>query len=67
MADSAPDNVVPNIHPALYFGISTLAFVLSAICVGLRVYVRAFMTKSFGLDDWTLIAAFVSTIMLASM
>lgn len=34
--------------------------VLNTIAVGLRVYVRYFMTKAFSYDDWAMVVAFVS-------
>jgi hypothetical protein len=39
--------------------------VLNTIAVGLRVYVRSFMTKSFSYDDWAMLFAFVSSPLLA--
>lgn len=49
----APDNLV-----GLEIGV-TVPFVI--LCVGsfaLRVYSRACIAKSFGLDDWMMVAAF---------
>ena len=34
---------------------------LATICFALRVYVRLFLTRSFGLDDWFLTGAMVCT------
>ncbi|KAF4556680.1 Hypothetical protein D9617_1g085590 [Elsinoe fawcettii] len=52
-------NAVPSINPEMYIAVVTLSLVLSSLCVGLRFYVRASMIKSFGRDDWVLLAAHV--------
>ena len=39
---------------------ATLFLSLSWIAVSLRCYVRTFMVKSFGWDDWLSVAALVS-------
>jgi hypothetical protein len=40
---------------------------LSTIAIVLRCYCRAFVVKSFGLDDWSAIAAWVSLLSRAIM
>jgi hypothetical protein len=41
-----------------------LVFLLLAwITVGLRVYVRAFMLRTFALDDWLIVLALVCVVM----
>lgn len=37
------------------FGVAVSFLVLTWIVVPLRIYVRAVITKSFGLDDWLLV------------
>ena len=44
------------------FAISIFFLVLSWVTVGLRVYVRAGMLKSFGMDDWAMVVTVVSLI-----
>lgn len=58
MADAA-QQPYPNIHPEMYVGVCTLSLFLATLCVGLRFYVRFGMIKSFGRDDWVLLAAYV--------
>lgn len=36
-------------------------YVVSGIAIGLRCYVRTQMIKHFGLDDWFMLTAFVSS------
>lgn len=40
--------------------------VLNTIAVGLRVYVRNFLTKAFSYDDYAMLVAFVSLILTNS-
>lgn len=47
MADSKADQVL---------AVGIIFFVLSWIAVGLRIFVRAGMLKSFKSDDWTMLA-----------
>lgn len=42
------------------FAVAVTFLVLTWIMVPLRVYVRAIMTRSFGLDDWLLVITQVS-------
>ncbi|PSK38008.1 hypothetical protein B9Z65_1199 [Elsinoe australis] len=58
MADAA-QQPYPNIHPEMYVGVCTLSLFLATLCVGLRFYVRFGMIKSFGRDDWVLLAAYI--------
>lgn len=55
----------PDVSPAdsragITIGVVTLVLTVASIAVGLRVYVRAFLIKQFGLDDCAAIASFVS-------
>ncbi|PSK59442.1 hypothetical protein B9Z65_3766 [Elsinoe australis] len=59
MSDSSEPVDIPSIHPEMYIGVSLLAFFLSSFCLSLRVYVRAILIKSFGVDDWLLVSAWV--------
>ena len=42
--------------------VNILFFVLSWVAISLRVYVRAGMLKSFGMDDWAMVVTVVSII-----
>jgi len=42
--------------------VAILFLVLSWVTMGLRVYVRAGMLKSFGMDDWAMVVTVVSLI-----
>lgn len=56
MSDHDNENRGPQLQAVAYtLGIS--AFVAAS----LRCYTRAFLVKSFGLDDWAMVAAFVSS------
>jgi hypothetical protein len=44
-----------SIPPAIYTFLA-----LNTLAVGLRVYVRTCMSKSFGYDDYAMVVAFVS-------
>jgi hypothetical protein len=46
------------------FAVAILFFVLTWLTVGLRVYVRAIMMKTWGKDDWCMVAALVRTQLL---
>ena len=54
-----PDGNQNRTAPILGMTIGSL--VLSCIFVGLRMYTRTFLAKSVGWDDWTMVAALVST------
>jgi hypothetical protein len=43
------------------FAVAILFFVLTWLTVGLRVYVRAILMKTWGKDDWYMVAALVRT------
>lgn len=45
----------------VFTGVAITFLVLSYIVVALRVYVRAFLIKSFKYDDWTILASLVSS------
>ena len=50
---------VPNRGPQL-FGVDVFFVVIAPIAVLLRCYVRLFMVKAFGLDDWLMVFSMVS-------
>ncbi|GAM86207.1 hypothetical protein ANO11243_042190 [Dothideomycetidae sp. 11243] len=39
--------------------VQSVGFAVSTIAVALRVYVRAFRLRSFGVDDWAIVAAYL--------
>lgn len=39
---------------------ASILLVLATVALGLRIYVRGYMLRAFGLDDWLLIIAYVS-------
>jgi len=41
-------------------GVTAALLIVSTVSVGLRSYVRGFITKTFGWDDGTMVAAWVS-------
>lgn len=41
-------------------GVVTAFLILTVLSVGARVYVRVFMIRSFGWDDWLMLVALVS-------
>ncbi|KAF2864953.1 hypothetical protein BDV95DRAFT_600138 [Massariosphaeria phaeospora] len=43
-------------------GISIAMTLLGVLCVGLRVYTRAYIVRNMGIEDWTMIGAAVLTI-----
>ncbi|KAH7324270.1 hypothetical protein B0I35DRAFT_349064 [Stachybotrys elegans] len=50
---------IPNRGPQL-LAVNLTFFSLAAISITLRCYVRTFMVKAFGLDDWLMLAASVT-------
>ncbi|KAF2157848.1 hypothetical protein K461DRAFT_25260 [Myriangium duriaei CBS 260.36] len=54
---SNPATALVNIHIGLILSNYIVAFVLTTLCVSLRIYVRRVMIKEIALDDWILIAA----------
>lgn len=44
------------------FALSIPMMVLTTLAVALRVYVRGYMTKTFGVEDWLIIPAWVSRV-----
>ncbi|PNS14393.1 hypothetical protein CAC42_3679 [Sphaceloma murrayae] len=59
MADSSNEaDIIPDIRPGMYVGVISLSIFLSTLCVSLRFYVRSSMIRSFGRDDWILLAAY---------
>ena len=47
-------------HLPQILAVQTVVLFLAVSCVVLRLYVRAFMIKSVGADDWTMTGAMVS-------
>jgi hypothetical protein len=61
--DLAPDKMEheeSNLGPVL-LGINITAVILAGITCLLRCYVRLFMLKAFGLDDWLMVISTVRT------
>lgn len=59
--DSMADGKAPEV-----LAVAIVFFILSWISVGLRIYVRAGLIRSFGRDDWTMLATqFLFTTYLA--
>jgi len=48
-------SVVVGDRSAPIWGVGISFFVISWVAVGLRIWVRAGMIKSFGADDWTMV------------
>ena len=48
------------LHPREFVAVPATFIALATVAVSLRVYVRAAMLKTFGVDDWLLLLAFVS-------
>ncbi|KAG8624330.1 hypothetical protein KVT40_007397 [Elsinoe batatas] len=48
-----------NLQPDWFIIFTSVLVVLVTICLGLRVYVRGFMIRAFGKDDWVLITAYI--------
>ncbi|KAF4554912.1 Hypothetical protein D9617_3g019810 [Elsinoe fawcettii] len=65
MSESGTPGV--NIRPDVIIDNSIAMVILSTIFVGLRFYVRAIMIKSFGYDDWILLAAYVNFTVLSAL
>jgi hypothetical protein len=42
--------------------VAVVFFILSWVSVALRIYVRAFMLKSFGHDDWIMLLTLVNAV-----
>lgn len=49
-----------NLHPELITVVPLVFLCLTALAVSLRLYVRGYMLRAFGLDDWILLFAWVS-------
>ncbi|GAB7355589.1 hypothetical protein MBLNU459_g6057t1 [Dothideomycetes sp. NU459] len=58
MSDSSTP--MPNVHAESLVNNSIIGLILATLCLALRGYVRFIMTKSYGLDDWVLLAAYVT-------
>lgn len=61
MAEAASLTTLLHLHPHMVMAACTSLFVISTIAVSVRLYVRHFIVKGLGYDDYVLIAAFVST------
>jgi hypothetical protein len=53
---TAPNDLGPVVQ-----SVTIAVLVIAWIAVGLRYYVRIFMVKSFGMDDWFITLTLVST------
>lgn len=51
----------PEYHGSTEVGLSSGLIGMSTIMFGLRIFVRLFVTKSFGLDDGLTVVAYVSS------
>lgn len=62
--DPAPEKMEEH-HPSnlgpLLLGINITAVIIAGITCLLRCYVRFFMLKAFGLDDWLMVISTVRT------
>lgn len=48
-----------NLEPDWFIILTSILVVLVTICLGLRIYVRGFMIRAFGKDDFVLITTYV--------
>ncbi|KAF4548240.1 Hypothetical protein D9617_30g011450 [Elsinoe fawcettii] len=48
-----------NLEPDWFIILTSILIVLVTICLSLRVYVRGFLIRAFGKDDWVLITAYI--------
>ncbi|KAF2156124.1 hypothetical protein K461DRAFT_265558 [Myriangium duriaei CBS 260.36] len=55
---------VPDLNIPLFIALGFIALFLATVCFGLRMYVRRVMLGQVGLDDYVLIAAYVSFVLL---
>ena len=61
-AEAEKEIALYGLAPRALIAVATIFLGLSMILLPARIYVRAGMLKSFGLDDWMLVAAFVSLV-----
>lgn len=59
-----PNYVNPENQTAVLLGTEISLIVLTTIVVALRVYTRAALTRSIGSDDWLMVAATVSQVVV---
>ncbi|KAF2156493.1 hypothetical protein K461DRAFT_265871 [Myriangium duriaei CBS 260.36] len=59
MSEADKEIAAYGLKPDAYLAESIVSLFLVTIAVSLRIYVRTIVTKSFGLDDWFLLAAWV--------
>ena len=64
-AELDPTYVAENVL-ARWLGITGTFTVLATIIVLMRIYIRAWMVKSFGYDDWFMVVAMVRVSPLSS-
>ena len=57
---SAHEEIVQyGLQPEAFIVMASVFLALSTVVVGLRIYVRGFMTRAWGLDDTLLVLAWV--------
>ncbi|XXH03842.1 hypothetical protein Hte_010248 [Hypoxylon texense] len=57
----------PEYHGSIEVGLSSALIGISTIMCGLRVFIRLFITKSFGLDDILTVVSYLSLMVLSIM
>jgi len=48
-----------HLHPDAYIALGAVLLAVSTVTLGLRVYVRGWMTRAWGLDDTLLVLSWV--------
>lgn len=43
----------------LGYGVASIGFIIATVSIGRRVYSRAYIVRSFALDDWVMASIFV--------
>ncbi|GAM90400.1 hypothetical protein ANO11243_084430 [Dothideomycetidae sp. 11243] len=66
-ASTSSSTSIPDGHGPSIVTNAVIGVVIATFCLGLRLYVRGVMTKSFGFDDYILIAAFISFLTLTAL
>ncbi|KAF2155757.1 hypothetical protein K461DRAFT_265262 [Myriangium duriaei CBS 260.36] len=54
----------PDVHLPFYISMNILVLVLTTLCLGLRIYVRRFMMRAMGWDDYVLMVSYLFLIVL---
>src|SRR4051794_31081888 len=60
-----PNYVNPDSRMGMLYGFEIPLIVVTSIAVGLRMYTRAFLTRSIGADDWLMLGAAIVGVALA--